>query len=140
MSQANVELIRSIYVAWERGDYGSFEWADPEIEFVAADGPTPGSAIGRAHLETGARSFLSAWEAYRIEANEYRELDGERILVLHNVSGRARTSGLELGQMGWKTANLFHVRGGKVTKLVAYFDPDRALADLGLASDARARE
>ena len=132
MSQENVHLVRSIYAAWGRGDYSSIEWAHPEIGFVAA-GPTPGSSVGRASLVEGARGFLSAWAEYRIEATGYRELDGERILVLHNVSGRARTSGLELGRMGWKTANVFHVRGGQVTRLVAYFDPDRALADLGLS-------
>ena len=29
---ANVELVRSIHGAWERGDYSSAEWAHPHIE------------------------------------------------------------------------------------------------------------
>ncbi|MBA3263053.1 MAG: nuclear transport factor 2 family protein [Thermoleophilaceae bacterium] len=128
--------MQSLYAAWERGDYHSWDWAHPEIEFVAADGPAPGSWTGLPGLMKGARGFLSAWEDYRIEAAEYRELDGERVLVLHNVRGRGKTSGLELGQMGSKAANLFHVHGGKVTRLVAYFSCERALDDLGLSPEA----
>ena len=33
----NVELVRSIYKPWGRGDFSSVEWADPQIEFVLTD-------------------------------------------------------------------------------------------------------
>ncbi|MGH2984245.1 MAG: hypothetical protein ACRDK5_08335 [Solirubrobacterales bacterium] len=45
------------------------------------------------------RGFLSAREEYRVEADAYRELDRERVLVLTGGSGRGKTSGLELGRM-----------------------------------------
>src|SRR6266704_2295303 len=135
MSQENVELARSIFSAWERGDFSSFEWADPEIEFVIADGPVPGRWTGLAGLAEGFRDWLSAWEEYRVEADEYRELDDERVLVLVHVSGRGKTSGVDLGEMKAKAANLFHVRGGKVIRYVVWFDRERAFADLGLSSE-----
>jgi hypothetical protein len=34
-----------------------------------------------------------------------------------------------------KGASLFHISGGKVTRLVIYLDREYALADLGLAPD-----
>jgi ketosteroid isomerase-like protein len=135
MASANLELVRSLYAAWERGDYSSVEWAHPEIEYVIADGASPGSWTGVAGLAEGYRPWLSAWEDLRIGADEYRELDEERVLVLNHYSGRGKTSGLELKQMRTKGAALFHVRGGKVTRHVIWFDRERAFADLGLASE-----
>jgi ketosteroid isomerase-like protein len=62
MASENVELVRSIYAAWERGDYSSTEWAHPEIDFVIADGPQPGHWTGVAGMAEGWRAFLSAWD------------------------------------------------------------------------------
>jgi ketosteroid isomerase-like protein len=138
VSSANLELVRSIYAAWERGDWSSLDWADPEIEFVVADGPDPGSWTGIAAMAEAWRDHVSSvFEDARIEVNEYRELDDERILVLLIFHGRGRTSGLEVGgQMATKAANLLHVRNGKVTRIAIINDRERALADLGLASES----
>jgi ketosteroid isomerase-like protein len=136
---ANLDLVRSIYAAWERGDFSKTEWADPAIEYVAPDGPSPGRWEGLAGMAKGWRDFMDAWEDVRAEAEEYRELDGERVLVLIRQHGRGKLSGLDLGQMWSKGANLFHVRGGKVTRLVQYYDRERALADLGLPPEAGSR-
>jgi ketosteroid isomerase-like protein len=127
---ANVDLARSICAPWEHGDYSSVEWAHPEIEFVIADGPTPGSWRGLAGLAEGYRGFLSAWDDVRTDVEDYREIDAERVLVFTHTSGRGKTSGLELGQMQTNNAALFHVRNGKAARLVVYWDRERALTDL----------
>jgi ketosteroid isomerase-like protein len=124
---ANLDLVRSIYEAWERGDWSSADWADPEIELVIADGPDPSSWAGLPAARKGWRGFLSAWEGYRGEAHEYREIDRERVYVLLRVRGRGKTSGLDAEHTA---ANLFTVRSGKVTRLVVYWDSDNAQAEL----------
>ncbi len=129
----NLDLVRSIHAKWERGDWSANEWADPEIEFVIADGPEPGRWKGLAGMAEGWRAWLSVWADFSGEAEEYRELDGARILVPFHFRGIGKASGLEL-QEGWsKGANVFHVRGGRVVRLAVYLDRPRAFADLGLA-------
>jgi ketosteroid isomerase-like protein len=129
---ANLDLVRSIYADWERGDFSSVGWADPDIEYVVADGPDPGSWTGLAAMADVIRDQLKAWEDLRFTADEYRELAAERVLVLGHARGRGKRSGLELGQLRGERTHVFRVRNGKVTRLVSYRDRNRALADLGL--------
>jgi ketosteroid isomerase-like protein len=126
---ANLDLVRSIYAAWERGDFSSAEWAHPEIEFVVPDGPDHGTWKGLAEMTEAWRSQISAWEGFHAVADEFRQLDDERVLVLGHIGGRGKTSGLEVGQ---RVAELFHIRDGKVTRLVTYWERERAFSDLGL--------
>ncbi|HEV2922915.1 MAG TPA: nuclear transport factor 2 family protein [Solirubrobacteraceae bacterium] len=132
---ANLDLVRSIYAAWERNDWSSVEWADPEIEYVHADGPDAGNWNGVLGMTNAFRGMLSAWEQWRVTPEEYLELDDERVLVPYHFSARGKTSGLEVGQMRTSGLSLFHVRDGKVTKIVQYMGRDRALADLGLTKE-----
>jgi ketosteroid isomerase-like protein len=135
MASANLDLVRSINAAWERGDFSSAKWAHPGIEFVIAGGPDPASGTGVARMAENFAELLSAWGDVRVEVEQYRELDAERVLVLLSWSGRGKTSGIELAQVPWKPANLFHLHDGKVMRLVLYWDRERALADLGLAAE-----
>jgi ketosteroid isomerase-like protein len=128
----NLDLVRSIYADWERGDFRSADWADPNIELVYADGPDPGRWHGLTGLSEGFRNVLTAWENVTATAEEYRELDSERVLVLDRRSGRGKASRLEIAEVLTEGATLWQVCDGKVTQLRINWDRQRALADLGL--------
>ena len=128
----NLDLVRSISAAHERGDYGSAEWAHPDIEYVIVGGPTPGAWKGRAAMASAARELFSAWEEHRTVVEDVRAIDGERVLVLAHASGRGKASGVELDAAQWQVAALYQIRDGQVIRHVAYLDRADALADLGL--------
>jgi hypothetical protein len=125
----NLDLVRSIYVDWEQGDFRRTDWADPEIEMTRPDVLEGGAFKGLASIAEGWFAWLSAWEDYRAEASEYRVIDDERVLVLARMRARGKLSGASVEM---ETANVFHLRNAKVTKLLIYEGHGRALADLGL--------
>jgi ketosteroid isomerase-like protein len=136
---ANLELVRSIFAAWERGDFGSVDWADTRIEYVHDDSPAAGSWSGVAAMTEAFRDFLGAWDTFSVVADEYFELDDNRVLVLVHRTGRGKKSGVELGQMRSNGACVFQIQGGKVIKLFNYLDIDReqVLAEFGVKRSRR---
>ena len=142
MPSANVDLVRSIYADWERGDFSSADWAHPEIEFVYVGGPSPGTFRGLAGMAEGHGGWLNAWDDFCVVADEYHELDEERVLVLDRPRGRGRSSGLDISQKG---ATLFHIRDGLAIKVIITWNREQAFAELGLSarraspSEGRAR-
>jgi ketosteroid isomerase-like protein len=136
MASANLELVRSIFSSIERGDFADAQWADPQIEYVIADGPEPCTFRGRAGLAEAMRTLFREVEDYRGEVEQYRELDAEHVLVLARGFGRGRLSGAPVSS---RSAEVFEVHDGQVTGIVVYYERDRALADLGLASGGDAQ-
>lgn len=132
MSQENVELVRSIYADWGRGDFSDAAWADPAIEFAFVDGPEPGNWSGRPAMARRYGEWLSGWKNFRAELEELIVVDSTRILVFVHNSARGRFSDLGMDQRS--VANLFEINGGRVTRFALYWDRNRALEDVGLAA------
>jgi hypothetical protein len=132
---ANLDLVHSIFTDWERGDFSSMDWANPDIDFVFADGPEPGSHLGRAAMQELFGRWLNSFADFRLLADRVTEVDEQRILALTHVGGQGKASGLNLALAGSAFAHVFELRGGKVARLVVHFNRDRALAELGLASE-----
>ena len=130
---ANLDLVRSIYADWERGDFTRIDWADPDIEFAWPEGlDASWGGHGRRALAEGWGTTLAAFDDLTVTAEEYRELDDERIVVLHRFRARGKMSGLPIDEGLTKGAVLFAVRQGRVSRLVVYLRRDSAFADLGL--------
>src|SRR5271166_7176768 len=90
---------------WERGDFSSAPSAHFTIQFVIVGGPDPGYWTGIVGMAEGWHDFLNAWAEFRVAADEYRELDPGRVLVLIHRSGHGRTSGLGVEPMGSEAAD-----------------------------------
>src|SRR5690349_242379 len=130
MAPAAIDVVRSIYSAWQLGDFSSAEWAHPEIAFGFADGPEPGPWQGLGARSRHYGDWLRGWKDFTAEPERYIAVDDRRILVLVRNSARGRMSGVELDARS--VANLFELDHGRVTKLMLYMDRTRAFADLGL--------
>ena len=74
-------------------------------------------------------NWLQTWETYRVELDELIDM-GEQVVALSQWGGRTKTGGVELLQAG---ADLWTLRGGRVSNLDSYMDRDRALAVTGLS-------
>ena len=68
-----------------------------------------------------------------MQVDEYIPIDDERILVLTSNTGQGKNSGFEVGGLRTRSANLFHIHDGKVTRLRAYWDRATALEAVGLS-------
>jgi hypothetical protein len=130
MQVRSLDVVRSIYAGWERGDFGRNDWADPEIEFDVVGGPDSAEVRGIEAMNAAWRDWLSGWVGFRVEAVEFRVIEENRILVRVRNFTRGRLSDVELEQQS--VCNYFELEDGLVKKLVVYLNGAQALADLGL--------
>jgi ketosteroid isomerase-like protein len=133
MASENLDLVRSVYADWERGDFSRTpQWADEGIEWARFGGDGAGAWTGHDAIMHVVGEILSGFDDVRAHADHYEEIDQERVLVLTRWGGRERESGTEVELL---RANLFRIREGRVVRLIFYWDRNRALADLGLPLD-----
>ena len=141
MAPSNADLIRPIYEEWGRGNWEPrFEVYDPDMEWGWSDEFPTFDGVIRDLRDPNPRlhAWLSGWEHWRAEADEYLEM-GDYVVVLATYRGRGKGSGIEIVQEG---AHVFKLRDGKVVRLEIFASRERALAWVGertLAGTARSQ-
>ncbi len=131
MSQENVEIVRRVVDAWNRGDIDAFLslfGSDCEVVFPP-DVPEPGPFHGHAELRQWVDGFLAAWESHAAEVVEVMEA-GDSILAVLHMMGRGSGSGVELDQTD---AHVFTIREGRIARWQNFNARAEALEAVGLS-------
>jgi ketosteroid isomerase-like protein len=131
MSRENVEVVRSMYEALNRGDVaGAKEALHPDAELhQPLEAPDADSYYGRDEFERGLALWLSEFDEPRFEPQESTEA-GDCVIMRVRVSGRGKASGAET------TAEFFHawtVRDRKPYRCFVRSTRAEALEAVGLA-------
>ena len=131
MSQENVEIVREMYEAFNRGDAESaLKLLHPEPELHQDPEVVDAEAyIGLDAFVRGMSLFTDEWDEPRLEAQEVDEV-GNCVLMRVRVSGRGKRSRIEIG------TEFFHawtLRDGKPWRCFVRSTRDDALKAVGLA-------
>src|SRR5687767_14844061 len=114
MSQENVEIVRAVIEAWNRGDWdAALKDAAPSFEFDFSRAMGPGGGVYRLdQMGEFFRQFTEAWESLRLQADEIIEA-GEQVVMPNTVHARGR-DGIEVQA---RAAWVWTIHDGHVTRL-----------------------
>jgi uncharacterized protein len=128
----DVELVRSAFEAWNRGDIDEFvELMAEDIAWLEVSGRPEGESserFGRDRMRRALESLFDAWESYHLEVQRIEDV-GDRVVAVVREVARGRSSGLEVdGRWGY----LVTVEDGLIVRIEAYRDAGQALQVAGL--------
>jgi ketosteroid isomerase-like protein len=132
MSRENVEVVRAVFDAQRKQDWGAFpQLYDSEIEWedVAGLWGDWGTRYGFEAVRDAWMSWFEAFEQADFEIESVLEA-GDDVVTCIRMSARGRESGLRVDQRIWA---VWTVRGGRVRRVKAYRDKTPALEAAGLA-------
>jgi uncharacterized protein len=132
MSQQNVEFIRALYKAFDRGDIpavlGDF---DPNIKFILADNsPYAASSplIGpNAVLENVFMRLGAEWDNFAIRVDELIDA-GEKVIMLGYYTGTYKATGKQILA---QVVHIWTLEGGKAVKFQQYMDTKQLAEAVG---------
>jgi ketosteroid isomerase-like protein len=131
MSQENVEVVRAVFEAWERGGVDAVaEFWDPEIDWRAAEGALDDVGVMRGvdQMRAYMNDWLDNFDDVHFEAEELIDA-GDQIVAMQRVTARAKGSGVET-ELRYAVVNT--IRDGKVVRGREYWTRAEALEAAGL--------
>jgi ketosteroid isomerase-like protein len=133
MSEENVEKLRAVYAAFNRGDFnGLVDYVGPDVELHP--GVMAPDSQEQYRGRQGLREFFvtvatGPWEVVTVEPKEMIATEDGRILSVDRWRFRGR-DGIEIER---ELPNLFTFRDGLILRIDGFPDRDDALEAAGLS-------
>lgn len=125
MASANVELVRSIYAAWERAP----DWAEPDIEWhIRKDLPDAGVRKGHDGLARLRAEWVEAFDDMHIDLDELIDAR-DHVIAVTRLCASLRCSGQQLDV---QETQVWKMRDGRAAEVRAYLTRSEALKAVGL--------
>lgn len=119
-----------MYEAFSRGDaQTALTYFDPQVVIDATHRVDGRIGQGREEMSAILTEWLGAWDDWREEIEEVRDLDSQ-VLLVTNQRGRGRGSGVDWEHRFWM---LFEIQAGRITRWTIYDDAQEALEAAGLS-------
>jgi ketosteroid isomerase-like protein len=131
MSRENVEIVRAIYDAYDRGDYeAAFEYFHVDIEWFEPPENPGGGGVYRGHegVRESLGRWIGQWDDYHFELRELTNV-GDCVLAEGWQRGRGRGSGVEVSE---ETFHVWTLQAGKVVRFRGFRNKAQALEAVGL--------
>ena len=126
MSQQNLELVRDLVEAWNRGERDDFSGFDADVEWLPRRAATEGAYRGIPGIETFFADTEEVFDKFELRP-ELIDL-GEQVLVAGTIHVRARTSGIETVI---PVGGLFDFRDGRILRWEDFGSKEEALRAAG---------
>ena len=132
MSEENVEIVRKVIDAVNRGDLDAWlGFLSPEVVWESL--PLVGFRDvyrGRAEAREWLEQLLEVFEEAHVEIEEITALSDDRVLIVSRVTGRGRGSGVPVERPSWEVSWL---ADGLITRRQVFWTRDEALEAAGLS-------
>jgi ketosteroid isomerase-like protein len=136
MSQDNLDVVRSSFAAWNRGDVEAFAALyaqDAEWDMTRFSGWPEDTRSDS--VKSFFEDMFTAFEGIQVEAERLVEVGSDQVFAYARMEARGKGSGVPVGSPAfWQ---LCTVRGGKILHVITYSDQAEALADAGLQEKRR---
>jgi ketosteroid isomerase-like protein len=129
MSQENVEAVREMVAAFNRGDMpGALRVMDPEIRFECQTAPVQGIYLGHDGVSDFAADIGEHFDTVQLECPDVRDLE-DRVLALGTARIVGKGSGIEFET---PLAIVARFRNGRMTDYMDFGNRREALEAAGL--------
>jgi ketosteroid isomerase-like protein len=127
MSRENVEIVRAVAAAYNRGDLDALmEAYDPEVEFVTL---MLGTHRGKHAIRWVFEENRKNLPGYSLDLHELIDAGPDKVIAVAHLGGAGRVSGIALGDL---IAFLATIKDGLIVRQQTFRNKEDALEAAGL--------